>query len=316
MRSAKELCAMLITRGIKTLSEDEEDVVVDYLSDLGIDADIDDSPKELCLKLLDKTMIKDMGKKVPLTAYSNSILSDVVKTQDIKNVEKEKKELKEKRKNRQTNLQNQISLLPGCIPDDTGIFRKTLYSFIVNPDVGINVFNDFNNNNNGDEKIYGAEVSINTDLYSKVFLNITNPILELTTATGNKGYAKITSLHNDDSSLIYISPLVGSILNVNNRTDGTVRLCITIPFIKKIDFTYYGDNIMLSKILEKLIMKLPKVINAFSYLSLGMVLRLMIDDQEVNVRVDRLYDDEDDPIFVGLIKPGESDLPFDIVADI
>ena len=30
MRSAKELCAMLITRGIKTLTDDEEDNVVDY----------------------------------------------------------------------------------------------------------------------------------------------------------------------------------------------------------------------------------------------------------------------------------------------
>ena len=32
-RSAKELCALLMTKGIKSLNDDEEDIVYDYLYD-------------------------------------------------------------------------------------------------------------------------------------------------------------------------------------------------------------------------------------------------------------------------------------------
>ena len=59
--SAKELCAMLITRGVKNLTDEEEDVVVDYLESLGIQTNIDDSSKDMCLTLLEKSMQEDMG---------------------------------------------------------------------------------------------------------------------------------------------------------------------------------------------------------------------------------------------------------------
>ena len=35
-KNAKELCAMLITRSLKDLNEDEEEIVVDYLEKLRI----------------------------------------------------------------------------------------------------------------------------------------------------------------------------------------------------------------------------------------------------------------------------------------
>lgn len=63
MRSAKELCALLITRGLKELNEEEEEVVVDYLEDIGVEVDLDAKPRDLCVALLEKVMTKDLGKK-------------------------------------------------------------------------------------------------------------------------------------------------------------------------------------------------------------------------------------------------------------
>ena len=308
MRSAKELCAMLITRGIKTLTEDEEDVVVDYLDDLGVEAELDDSPKQLCMKLLDEVMMKDVGRRVPISAYANSLISEQKKKSEESIMRKQQREEQRRRRNKEIDLENKMSMLPGCVPDDTGLFSKTLYDLVVDPEVGISQLSD-------NQLQYAAEVAVNQDVYREIFLNLTNPVLEITTSQGDKGYAKITSTHSDASNVIYISPLVGSILNINERGGGTVRLCIAIPYVKKINFTYYGDQESLNNVLEPLISKLPGVINAFSYLSLGMLLRTTINNEEVIVRVDRLEDAENDPIFVGIIQPGESDLPFDIEAD-
>lgn len=306
MRSAKELCAMLITRGIKTLSEDEEDVVIDYLDDIGIETLIDDSPKELCMKLLETTMMKDMGRRVPISAYANSLVEKEQEAKVAKKLVRSERETKTKRRNLEMVLSNKK--LPGCVPDQSGIFNKTLYTFITNPEVGIAQLSD-------NTLQYNAEVSINRQLYEKVFLNVPNPILELTTTFGNKGYARITSVHNESPDIIYISPLVGTILNTDSAKQGYVKLCVDIPRVSKVDFTYYGDQKSLDEILDQLITKLPSVINAFSYLSLGMLLKTTVNDQEVIVRVDKLHDLDDDPIFVGIIPVGESDIPFEIEPD-
>ena len=74
MKSAKELCALLITRALKDLGEEEEEVVVDYLESIGVDVDLDMKPRDMCVALLEKTMVKELGKKVPLTAYANSLI--------------------------------------------------------------------------------------------------------------------------------------------------------------------------------------------------------------------------------------------------
>lgn len=293
--SAKELCAMLITRGVKSLTEEEEEVVVDYLESLGIETNIDDSTKDMCLTLLEKSMVSDLGKKVPLTAYANSLL-----------VPKEKKTVLPKlnRKKEELELQAKEKTLPGCVPDKTGIFQNTLYDFVVNSEIGINTLSD-------NSLQYNAEVSINSSLYNNVFLNISNPILEITTTKGQKGYARINSIHNDNPLTIYISPLVGYILNVADAAEGQVRLCTHVPFIGKVDFTYYGED--KEQHLQSLQKKLPEVINAFSYLSLGMVLQTTVDGKEVQLRVERLYDVNNESIFLGILVPGESELPFEIV---
>jgi len=307
-RSAKELCAMLITKGLKTLTDDEEEVVVDYLDDLGIETTLDDTPKDLCVKLLDNVMQKDIGKKIPISAFANSIIDKEKKSAVEKNIIKEQRDQKNKRENKEKELKNKINNLPGCVQDANNIFKKTLYNFIVRDDIGISELPNKNLQ-------YNAEVSINSDLYNKVFLDISTPVLEITTNLGNKGYTKITSLHDESPDIIYISPLVASILKINGLGSGNVKLCVDIPRISKVDFTYYGNNEKLQTILKNLTVTLPLVINAFSYLSLGMILKTIVDDNEVNVRVDKLYDENNDLIFVGIIAPGESDIPFDIVAD-
>lgn len=310
MRSGKELCSMLITRGIKTLSEEEEEVVVDFLDDLGVDVELDESPKQLCMKLLETVMINDLGRKVPISAYANSVLEEQRKKEEAKEVTRKIREEARKRRNIEIHLESKEKLLPGCIPDEGNIFQKTLYDFVVNPEVGLNRLSN-------QDLQYSAEVSVQQELYNQIFLSSKNPILEITTSKGDKGYAKITSTHAGAANIIYISPLVEALLNVKEKSSGTVRLCIDIPFVKKIDFSYYGSQAELEKILPDLIVRLPEVIHAFSYLSLGMLLRTDINDQEVIVRVDKLEDSQNGPIFVGIVPVGQSyaDLPFDIVAD-
>ena len=66
---------MLITRSLKDLNEDEEEIVVDYLESLKIKTKLSMKPRELCTLLLEKAMEKDIGAKVPITAYANSLLA-------------------------------------------------------------------------------------------------------------------------------------------------------------------------------------------------------------------------------------------------
>jgi hypothetical protein len=85
MKSAKELCALLITRALKDLGEEEEEVVVDYLESIGVEVDLDMKPRDMCIALLEKTMVKELGKKVPMTAYANSL----IKPKEVKFVDRE-----------------------------------------------------------------------------------------------------------------------------------------------------------------------------------------------------------------------------------
>ncbi len=46
-----------------------------------------------------------------------------------------------------------------------------------------------------------------------------------------------------------------------------------------------------------------------------MVLLTMLNGKKVEVRVDELLDDDERPVFVGLVPFGETDLPFEIDAE-
>lgn len=305
--SAKELCAMLITRSLKDLNDDEEEIVVDYLESIGIEVGLEMKPKEMCLVLLEKTMQKELGRKVPISAYANSLIEKKSEETQKKKELYNKREIEDKRK--QTERKLEKTQLPGCVPTNLPILSKGLYDLVIDPDLGIVQLNDGTSQ-------YSAVVSLSENLYNSIFSQLSNPILELSTSKGYKSYARIGDIHNESANTIYISPLVAHILNVSGKDGAFLRLCTSLPEISKAKFTYYGSETELDKILRELIKKLPSVVNAFSYLSLGMILLTNINNKEVKIRVDGLIDSNERPIFAGLIPFAETDLPFEIDYDL
>jgi hypothetical protein len=304
MRSAKELCALLITRGLKDLNEDEEEVVVDYLEDIGVKVKLSDKPKDLCIVLLEKAMIKDLGKKVPMTAYANSLIKKDIKLQDVKDV----KNVKDERKRFEKHLESKANSLPGCLISGDKLLAKTLYDFKVDEELGIVTLPD-------NSLQYSSVVALSRRLYDEIFLNYERPVLELISAKGLRAYARIATPHSGPDNLVYLSPLVSTILNFKNKDAGFLKLCTSLPEINKINFTFYGTDKDLQENLKSIIEKIPSVINAFSYLSLGLILTTDINGKEIQLRVDGLLDSDERPLFAGLIPFSENDIPFDITAD-
>ena len=315
MKSAKELCAMLITRAIKDLGEDEEEVVVDYLESIGVEVDLDMKPRDMCVALLEKTMVKELGKKVPMTAYANSLIKPVEKK--VENfAEKELERKREQRRKARLELEKKAGVLPGCILAGENPLKKTLYDFQVDEELGIIP--------NGTGFQYSAAISLSNNLYDKIFLEYENPVVELLTAKGFRGYSRVTAPHSGADNLVYVSPLIASLLNFDKREGGFLKLCISLPEIKKVDFTFYGNNTELQENLKTIIEKVPYTINAFSYLSLGMILTVdlaaegsqNVEPKEVQLRVDALFDSDDRPLFAGILPFAESEIPFEIKPDL
>ena len=313
MKSAKELCAMLITRAIKDLGEDEEEVVVDYLESIGVEVDLDMKPRDMCVALLEKTMVKELGKKVPMTAYANSLIKPVEKK--VENfAEKELERKREQRRKARLELEKKAGVLPGCVLAGENPLKKTLYDFQVDEELGIVPKND-----GGFQ--YSAAISLSNNLYDKIFLEYENPVVELLTAKGFRGYSRVTAPHSGADNLVYVSPLIAALLNFKNREGGFLKLCISLQEIKKVDFTFYGNNSELQENLKTIIEKVPHTINAFSYLSLGMILTVDLaaegsPSKEIQLRVDALFDDEERPLFAGILPFAESEIPFDIKPDL
>ena len=312
MKSAKELCALLITRALKDLGEEEEEVVVDYLESIGVDVDLDMKPRDMCVALLEKTMVKELGKKVPLTAYANSLIKPkevVVRDQEVARLEKKREE----RNLAKLKLEKQANSLPGCVFAGNNMIKKTLYDFEVDPELGIVTLDDGSSQ-------YTAAIAVSQRLYDAIFSEYENPVVEMVTARGNRGYSRITAPHSGRDNLVLVSPLVAGLLGFRGKEGGFLKLCISLPEIKKIDFTFYGGDKELNENLKVIIEKVPNLINAFSYLSLGMVLTLDLAAEgspakEIQIRVDRLEDEDERPLFAGIIPFGLGDLPFDIKPD-
>jgi len=300
---------MLITKQLKELNEDEEEIIVDYLEDLGIEIDLDMDEKTMCKLLLDKVMEEEIGKKVPMTAFANMILQKEEQKIQEKESMKRKRALERKRKNIQKSLQSQYKEFPGCV-DTTDLIPKISFTFIIDPDLGVQKTGE------GD-MTYTSSVGLNSDLYREIFLNISNPVIELTTLKGEKAYARLTEPLDIPKDEIYINPLVARLLNIEKiNVKGFIRLCNKMPYIDHVNFTYYGNQEELANNLQYLIKKLPFVINAFSSLSLGMELVVMKNGKSLIVRVDELKDDQGKPIFAGLIPTGDVNIPFDIIPDV
>jgi hypothetical protein len=270
---------------------------------------LDTKPKELCLILLEKTMQKDLGKRVPISAYANSLISKKQEEVEKKTKLYKKKELEDKRNKSVKELEKKSRVLPGCVVAPEDILSKGLYDLQVDEKLGIMYLPD------GTAQ-YSAVVSLPSSLYSKIFLNYENPVLEINTSKGYKGYSRLGEPHNGAANLVLVSPLVAAILNFQKREGAFLKLCMYLPTISKVGFTFYGSQSELDNILQELINKVPSVVNAFSYLSLGMVLTTEINGKNIEIRVDKLEDLDETPIFAGLVAFGESDLPFEIEADL
>lgn len=308
--SARSLCAMLITRSLKDLTMEEEEIVVDYLSDLGIDVDADATPKTMCVELLEKLMQKELGKKVPLTAYANQIKAAEV--ENAKLVALKRKEIGRDRIKR--DLEAKVKVLPGCIDAKLGILSSNVvpYDLIIDRELGLYRVDDSTGEN---LSRYSAVMSISKSLYERIFNQIDDPVIQIVTFDGRVAYARIATSHPKEDSVIYVSPLVATILGVGDkqRFKALLKLCNSLPAISRIKFSYYGSQVDLDRILPLLIERLPSLINAYSYLSLGMVIHATLEGDRV--RVDELYDAEDRPIFAGILPFGINELPFEIVAE-
>ena len=305
--SAKSLCAMLITRSLKDLTDDEEEVVVDYLSDLGIDVDADASPKSMCVELLERLMAKELGKKVPLTAYANQLKQEEV--EKAKLVALKRKDIMRNRVRNE--LEAKSAVLPGCIDAKLGILSSTVipYDLLVDQELGLHRLDD----STGENLLqYSAVISIATDLYDRIFNQIDDPVIQITSFDGHVAYARIAGSHLDRAEVIYVSPLVAAILGAGEklRLKAFLKLCNSLPTIDNVKFTYYGSQPELNQLLPLLIERLPGLINAYSYLSLGMVIPVTVNGSRV--RVDGLFDRDGRPIFAGILPFGSTELPFTI----
>ena len=310
-RGAKELCAILITKQLQELNEEETDIVVDYLEDIGIEVDIDMDDKFLCRSLLEKAMQDELGRPVPISAYANKIIAVSGEKEKEKAHERQRREIERKRKSTQKLLEKKDQKLPGCVTGNIGI-PKGLLNFVVDPDLGIQRDSEGN-------MIYTAVASVSPEIYQQIFLSVSNPVLELVTSKGNRGYARLGEPIPMESNQVYITPLVSRLLKLDEEPgkSGFVRLCVAMPTIYKIDFTFYGNKTDLDTNIEYLINKLPDTINAFSSLSLGMELIVIkADGETLIVRIDGLSGEDGKPIFSGLIPVGLTDIPFEITPDI
>src|SRR5579883_550653 len=259
-RNAKDLCSLLITRGLKELSEEEEEIVVDYLEEIGVKTSLRDKPKDLCMKLLEKMMIKEGKdpKKVPITAYANSLLGKTENNEKTQMVKKIDTEIT--RKKSREELERKAKNLPGCIPEEKNIFGKQLYELIIDPDLGVIPLP------NGGEQS-SAVISVAQNLYNQIFNEYDNPVIEINTNKGYRSYARLAEAHDGDQNIILVSSLVADTLDMRGQTLAFLKLCVHLPQIKKIGFTFYGNKKELDQNLEYFTMELPPIINAFSYLS-------------------------------------------------
>ena len=213
MSKAKELCALLLTRGLKTLSSDEEDTVVDYLSDMGIDVDIDARPQDICITLMSKLLADEMeeDRAVPLAAvraYSSRVLEELEEEKQEKAIQQQKlrqqqeererlMRLQKERKATESTLRQNISDLPGCYQDDE-IFTQRSYTLEVNDNVGLDQLPDGSYQNT-------AKIRLPANLFDRVFTATDNPIIEII-ANGKQAYARLEGVSNNNN--ILVSPLI------------------------------------------------------------------------------------------------------------
>lgn len=310
--NAKELCAKLILKSLKNLSEEEEEFVFDYLYDLGYDLDADTSHQKLCSILLEATMKKDLGRQVPMTAYANSLIQKAKDLELVKESEGKRRALEAMRSKRRTELLGRVRDLPGCDVNDEDFITKNIMIFMRNDQVGYDVA----------DGIHRSAISVSENIYKSIFMKLQSPVVELVTTKGHRAYARITDYHQASDTTIFMSQLTAEILELKgSNTSGFLKLCNSLPELAMAKFTYYGTQGELDADLPFLLERLPHVINGFSYMSLGLLFYVRMDEKTpqeriITIRVDSLISAEGEEVFAGLIKFAEADLPFDIIPDL
>ena len=138
-KSAKKICSMLITRQLTQLSEDEEEIVIDYLEELGVETSIDDNPKQMCVALLRKVMEEEFGNSaIPISAYANKLLKDEQIGDEAKNIQKKREVFLKSRRVKTSQLSSNPRDLPGCVQDiSQTINHKKLFHLVVDKDFDI-----------------------------------------------------------------------------------------------------------------------------------------------------------------------------------
>lgn len=316
--SAKELCAKLITRKLSDLSPDEKEDVYYWLDDRGYDLNVDMSSRTLCSMLMQDLMKEEVEKednikegmgrsvRIPMTAYANKVL------QEEKAKRKQREKLRKTQKIRQVRqqnvkeLQNKIVELPGCIRDNSGVIGQRKYLALTEPNVGLV-------NSQGTEYT-AAFVTVPQNMYGQIFDKSDNPILEITAGSGIKTHARIEGPHDGSDDIIFVSVLIAQILQ--SQTEVSLKLCVDMPIVKSINFTYYGTEKDLSKIEVELSEKLPEVINMLASLQLGMELQVALSSGIEKVLISELRDTQEREVYSAVLPLGLSEIPFEVKADI
>lgn len=318
--NAAEVCARLLTRALKELTEEQEELVTDYLYSIGINIEADISSRDMCLVLLEKLMIDEYGNKVPVTAFANNILEKAKKASEIRAQQVKAQQITYNRALKEKELKQQTGNMLGCEISNTNIFSKIPYKLVIDPTIRTDV-----NRAEEAEGAYSAVILLSTNLYNELLLNFDSPLLEIVTLKGARAYVRVQGTYesSNDDHVIHITPLVAEILELDPNVKSAqafVKLCNALAEISFVEFRYYGTQEELNGVLQQIQEILPSIINRYSYLSLGMVFKLQIPDNigvlnQHEVRVDRIYDTNKDSIYAGIIPQGDVAIEFEIFPD-
>lgn len=303
MKSAKELCARYITRQITELDEEEKDDIYYYLDDRGYEVTTETKPRQLCMMLMEDLIKKEGAGRIPITAYSHKIIQDLDRAREVRARKYAEAEEKAQRRRKIMELERSSSVLPGCVKDRSGIVPNVPYSFILDPAVGLI-------RDSEGQEVYKSLVNVPENIYMQIFTRgIDKPVLELSTPRGKKTYARIAGPHSGINNMLLLNFLTQEELGLREGDKIFMKLCVDMPEITSIMFTYYGTQEELNEILPELIVKLPKNINTMTSLKLGDEIHV---DNRYTVRIDKLYSEGGEEVFSGIFPLGYSNVPFEI----
>lgn len=296
-KNAQELCSELLLNITKNLTDEEEELVVDYLDNIGIEVDLDVEQNKMCRMLFD-SLTKKLPGRVPVQALANKILDDR-KIRLGENVETKTEESLEERRDK---ISDQL-LTSGkttCVLDESNIVpTNQMYKFITD-ELGITTESDYTH--------YNAVVKLPIKLYEKIFFNVENPVLKITKFGGNheSTYVKING-YNDK---FYTNESIVEPIEITDITDDYKNRIIIdkhTPYISHVKFIYYGDKKELNKNLLAIRNSLKE--NDVRSFRVGST---VLADKGYKFMVGSIKDENNRNVSIGRIKYDMDDIKFDI----